>query len=209
MTGWAGALALGLIAGAGLWWWLRPRGVLALALAGALLTGLAGYAVQGSPGLPDKATPPRAEAYRADTEFAEERGKLLENLGNVGAWLNFADALQRAGLTKYSVEAMTVATRAFPDSPDLWVGLGNALVVHGEGMVSPAAELAFKRAQQIAPDHPGPPYFFGLAWLQAGKPDQAIAVWQELRDRSPPDAPWLPELDRRLAAAKAMQAALQ
>lgn len=209
MSGWAGALALGLIAGAGLWWWLRPQGILALALAGALLAGLAGYAAQGSPGLPDKATPPRAEAYRADTEFATERGKLLEDLGNVGAWLNFADALQRAGLTEYSVEAMTVATRAFPDSPDLWVGLGNALVVHGEGMVSPAAELAFKRAQQIAPDHPGPPYFFGLAWLQAGKPDQAIAVWQDLRDRSPPDAPWLPELDRRLAAAKAMRAALK
>src|SRR3546814_5020593 len=97
-------------------------------------------------------------AYKGDTSFAMERGALLENLGDVGAWLNFADALQRAGLTERSVEALKVATKAFPDSPDLWVGLGHALVVHGDGLVSPAARLAFARAAQLAPDHPGPAY---------------------------------------------------
>src|SRR3546814_4804262 len=40
---------------------------------------------------------------------------LLENLGDVGAWLNFADALQRAGMTERAVEAMKVATKAFPE----------------------------------------------------------------------------------------------
>ena len=63
--------------------------------------------------------------------------------------------------------------RSDPDNADLWVGLGNALVVHADGMMSPAAELAFQRAAQIAPDHPGPQFFYGLALAQGGKYDEA------------------------------------
>jgi cytochrome c-type biogenesis protein CcmH/NrfG len=49
-------------------------------------------------------------------------------------------------------------------------GLGNALVLHADGMMTPAAELAFQRAAKLAPDHPGPKFFYGLAWRkgQAG-----------------------------------------
>jgi cytochrome c-type biogenesis protein CcmH/NrfG len=190
-----------------LWRFGRPSGGLALAVAGVLAAGIAGYAVQGRPGLPAHPVETRAAAFHGDTSFAKERGALLENLGDVGAWLNFADALQRAGLTEKSVEAMKVATKAFPDSPDLWVGLGNALVIHSDGLVSPAARLAFGRAAEVAPDHPAPLYFLGLAWLQSGNPDEALKVWETLRARSRPDAPWLPDLDRKIAAAKTMRAA--
>src|SRR3546814_18153973 len=95
----------------------------------------------GRPDLPSHPVEPRAEAYRGDTSFAEQRGALLENLGDVGAWLNFADALQRAGMTERAVEAMKVATKAFPESQDLWVGLGNARAVPGVGFVSPASPI--------------------------------------------------------------------
>src|SRR3546814_6259959 len=89
-------------------------------------------------------------------------------------------------MTERAVEAMKVATKAFPESPDLWVGLGNALAVHGDGFVSPAARLAFARAAEIAPDHPAPLYFLGMAWLQSGQPGEALATWRELREKSPP-----------------------
>src|SRR3546814_1035183 len=103
-------------------------------------------------------------------------------------------------MTERAVEARKVATKAFPESPDLWVGLGNALAVHGDGFVSPAARLAFARAAAIAPDHPAPLYFLGMAWLQSGQPGEALATWRELREESPPDAPWLPELHRKIEA---------
>src|SRR3546814_3509953 len=104
---------------------------------------------------------------------------------------------------------MKVATKAFPERPDLWVGLGNALAVHGDGFVSPAARLAFARAAEIAPDHPAPLYFLGMAWLQSGQPGEALATWRELREKSPPDAPWLPELDRKIERSEEHTSELQ
>jgi len=207
MMGWIGMIALAVLAGAALWRFARPRVMAAGSIAAAFALAFIGYGLQAHANLPGSPTPPRAEAYRGDTSFARERGALLEDLGDVGAWLNFADALQRAGLAEKSVDALKMATKTFPQSPDLWVGLGNALVVHGDGLVSPAARLAFARASAIAPDHPGPPYFLGMAYLQSGKPDEALATWQALRDRSPEGAPWLPDLDRKIAAARMMQAA--
>lgn len=204
MSGWLPVLALGLVSAAFLWRFAHPTGMAALGVVAAILIGVAGYAMQGHPDLPSAPRAARADAYRGDTSFARERGALLENLGDVGGWLNFADALQRAGLTEKSVEAMKAATRTFPKSPDLWVGLGNALVVHGDGYVSPAARLAFQRAADLEPDHPAPLYFLGMAWLQSGQPAEALAAWQRLRAASPPDAPWLPDLDRKIAAAKMM-----
>ena len=46
----------------------------------------------------------------------------------------------------------------------LWVGLGNALADHA-GTMTPAAELAFARAAELAPGYPAPPFFLGLAKL--------------------------------------------
>lgn len=179
----------------------------AIPVAAVLLAGVGGYAMQGRPDLPGSPTAARQAAYRGDTQFTKERGALLANMGDVGGWLNFADALQRAGMTEQAVEAMKVATAAFPRSPDLWVGLGNALAMHGDGFVSPAARLAFARAAQIAPDHPAPLYFLGLAYLQSGQADEALRSWEQLRARLPADAPWRPMIDERIRAVKNMQAA--
>ena len=35
-------------------------------------------------------------------------------------------------------------------------------------MMTPAAQLAFQRAEQLAPDHPAPRFFYGLALAQGG-----------------------------------------
>lgn len=207
MIAWQAIVPLTVLCGAFLWRFARPTPGIAVAIVLALGGGLAGYALQGRPDLPGSPTEARSAAYKGDTVFAKERGALLQNLGDVGAWLNFADALQRAGMTEKSVEAMKVAAKAFPDSPDLQIGLGNALVMHSEGLVSPAARLAFAQAAQIAPDHPAPAYFLGMAWLQSGQPGEALRTWEALRAKSPPGAPWLPELDRKIAAAKMMMAA--
>jgi cytochrome c-type biogenesis protein CcmH len=69
----------------------------------------------------------------------------------------------------------------------------------------PAARLAFDRASRLAPDHPAPAYFLGLAWMQSGEAERALKVWRELKARSTPDAPWVPMLDRQIAIAQMMQ----
>jgi cytochrome c-type biogenesis protein CcmH/NrfG len=87
------------------------------------------------------------------------------------------------------------------------VGLGNALILHADGMMTPAAELAFQRAAKIAPDHPGPKFFYGLALAQGGKFDEAEAIWRDLLANAPADAEWRPMVEERLAMLRQARAA--
>src|SRR3546814_4192640 len=99
------------------------------------------------------------------------------------------------------------ALREHPNNADLWVGLGNALVLHADGLMTPAAELAFQRAAAIAPDHPGPKFFYGLALAQGGKFDEAEAIWRNVLATAPPDASWRPMIEERLAMLEQAKAA--
>ena len=78
------------------------------------------------------------------------------------------------------------------------MGLGNALVIHADGLMTPAAELAFQRAAAIAPDHPGPKFFYGLALAQGGKFDEAEAIWRDILATAPPGVSWRPMIEERL-----------
>ena len=176
-----------------------------LLVLGALAAGVTGYWLTGSPGLPARPAPqaPLDVGFTPDAEKA--RDALLEDLGDVGAWITLSNAMIRAERTELAVETMQQATTAIPGDVNLWVQMGVALVAHAEGEVVPAARLAFDRASRLDPSHPAPRYFLGLAWLQAGRPKDALAVWYELRSMTPPDAPWAAELNRMIGAAETMQ----
>lgn len=204
--GWLIFLVLALLTGGALWRFGRfPKGGLEL-LGAALFLGVAGYAWQGSPGLAGKPTPPPEDAHVPDSEFAIERTKLLGRFGGDADLLGAADAFHRQGLNLYAIGLIKGGLERRPKSPDLWVGLGNALVIHGGGLMSPAAQLAFERAAALAPDHPGPPFFMGLAYAQAGQFDRAEQIWRGLLDRGPKDAPWRSDVEQRLAEIEQMKA---
>ena len=99
------------------------------------------------------------------------------------------------------------AIRQSPRDADLWVALGNALVGHGDGFISPAAQFAFQRAADIAPDHPGPPFFMGLALAQSGRLVEARTVWAQLLAQAPKEASYRADLEQRLARLDGMIAA--
>lgn len=182
------------------------RGAPLLAIALALGVGIAGYAVSGSPGLPSRPAPARDLNPRLTPEAERASKELLENFGDVRAWLTLSDAFIRSGNTETAIAALQSALEAIPGNADLWVQMGIALVAHADGEVVPAARLAFDRASRLEPGHPAPGYFLGLAWLQAGDVDQALATWRALRGRSPADAPWVPMLDDKIAAGEKMKA---
>ncbi|MHB9880881.1 tetratricopeptide repeat protein [Pacificimonas sp. ICDLI1SI03] len=166
------------------------------------------YAITGMPGLPSQPvaapTPPPGNAARQ----AEAQTALLSDPGNVAAWAQFSDSLIAEGRSLEAVEGLRLAVHAMPQSADLWVQLGSALMSHGDGVITPAARLAFGRASALQPEHPAPPYFLGLAYLQAGEPDQALAVWRDLEQRTPQGAPWRADLQERIGAAERMGAAM-
>jgi hypothetical protein len=90
------------------------------------------------------------------------------------------------------------AAQENPDDADIEVALGNALVGHSEGLITPAAQYAFRRAAEIDPTHPGPPFFMGLAMAQSGRLADARALWADLLARAPADAPYRQDLAMRL-----------
>lgn len=174
----------------------------------ALLLGVAGYAWQANPGMAGVSVEPAEKANSFNESNIESRQEMGERFGSAQEWLVFSDALNRSGKHGSAANYLRNGVKEHPNNPDLWVGLGNALVVHADGVITPAAQFAFQRAADISPEHPGPPFFLGMAYAQSGKIDQARAIWTELLERSPEEAPWRKDLESRLATMERMQPTL-
>ena len=170
----------------------------------ALGTAVAGYALTGQPLQPASPAPRADYDSRYTPEAEKASSSLMNNFGDVRAWLTLSDALIRAGRAETAVVALGHAQDAIPGNVDLWVQTGVALVAHADGEVVPAARLAFDRAGRLAPAHPAPAYFLGLSWLQSGKPEMALKEWQALDARTPEAAPYKALLAEQIGAAQMM-----
>lgn len=198
--GWAIMIAATLFAGAGLGWFLRRDTGALQFLAAALLLALAGYSWQGRPGLAGAPKRPAGQQALPDSDFANVREDLLGRFDRAWTWMNIADSYQRRGDSEGAARVLQQAVRRNPRSADLWVAYGYALVVHGGGMMSPAAQLAFSRAASLAPAHPGPRFFYGLALAQGGNYDEAERVWRETLASVPPGSQYRAAIEERLQA---------
>lgn len=168
-----------------------------LAVGAMLAVALAGYALTGSPGMPGAPASVARANLSATSPFEAERQSRLQRFGEAGAWLTFADALIRADASFTAVRGLRQAIDRDPRNADLWIGLGNALSVHG-GEVGAASRLAFERAAMLAPRSDQPAFFLGLAELETGDARRAARTWRALAARSLPDA----SLDRWIAVAE-------
>jgi cytochrome c-type biogenesis protein CcmH len=175
-------------------------------LASALLLAGAGYAWQGSPSRAGSPKRPPETQDRPETAFAQMRKDMLGRFDTADRWLTIAEGFQRRGDTRGGAGVIRSALREHPDNAILWVGYGNALVVHSGGLMTPAAQLAFERAAELAPDHPAPRFFFGLALAQSGRLDEAERVWSDLVATAPADATWKAQVEQQLQALEQARA---
>lgn len=167
-------------------------------VAAAIVLGLVGYLLVGSPNVASS-TVESAEPEGFGEELGDLRGVMGGSEGDAAQWLGMADGLMRGGRTGSAARLLQEALRRYPDNADLWIGYGSALVAHAGGSMTPASGMAFDRAAAINPAHPAPAYFTGLGLVQSGDFEGARRVWQQLLDRSPPDAPWREDLTMSLS----------
>jgi cytochrome c-type biogenesis protein CcmH len=178
-------------------WRLGVRGGLLTGSAAALMLGASGYALQGSPNTPGA---PAASGEGHDIfPLTDARHAFFGNFTPAESWLRMSEALARDGRSEDAVGILENAVKRYPSDPQLWIGLGNALVDHARGL-TPPAELAYQRAAQMAPGHPGAPFFYGLALARSGDRQGALAVWQQILKTAPKDAGWRPLVEQGVAA---------
>lgn len=186
----------------------RDKGALQF-LAAAILLALAGYSWQGRPG--QAGSPKSAEAPRQvpDDDFAMLHPDLLGRFDRAFAWMQMADADRRNGNPLGSAQILESAVRANPRSYALWIAYAYSLVAvstgpeNPTGMMGPAAQLAFERAYRLAPDHPGPAFFYGLALSRSGNWGAAEQVWtQQLQGLGSEYPAYRAVLTERLAAIR-------
>lgn len=196
---WVFVIALALIAfGFIVFVFKTPRGTRE-AVAAALLLGLAGYVTQGSPTMPGAPKPPSESMSRDAASLVEARLKVTNTgIPPNNKWVVIADGLARNGRYADAAQVLRGAIEQDPGNSEAWLAMANSLMAHSEGVLTPAAIYAYRRAAKADPNAPGPPFFFGLALLQSGKVAEARSLWADVLDRAPEDAEWRGPLEQQL-----------
>ncbi|MCT2559737.1 tetratricopeptide repeat protein [Tsuneonella sp. YG55] len=173
-----------------------PRPAWAL-LGATLMFGLAGYALQGSPG---QAGAPKSAASDLGSEGAElvEARRAIYGPAPPSRYVTVSDGFARRGQFADAAGILRGSLARQPDDPEAWLALANALTEHAEGQLTPAAVYAYEQAGRVQPDQPGPGFFLGVALIRSGRLVQARALWAEMLEKAPPDAAWRDGLKERL-----------
>lgn len=163
----------------------------------ALLFGLAGYALQGSPGQAGSPKQPSSQAADAGVALVDARRELFGPAPPSG-FVTLADGFARRGQFADAAGILRGSLEQNPGDAEAWLALANALVENAEGQLTPAAMYAFSRAERVDPASPGPGFFLGVALINSGRPVEARKLWADMLTRAPADAPWREGLQDRL-----------
>lgn len=170
------------------------------AIGAALVLGLAGYALQASPGLSGAPKEAVEADARDGTLMVEARRRFFPDLGPGQRYLIIADAFARRGRYGDAANVLRGAVAQSPRDAEAWVAMGNALVGHAQGNVTPAALYAYEHARQAAPTNAAPEFFLGAIRIRDGDLVEASKLWNAGLAKAPPDAPWREDLAQRIAA---------
>ncbi|WP_120717612.1 tetratricopeptide repeat protein [Tsuneonella amylolytica] len=163
----------------------------------ALLAGLAGYALQGSPG---QAGAPKAAVRNLSREgetLVETRRALFGPIPD-NRFVTVADGFARRGQFGDAAGILRGAIDRSPRDPEAWLALAIALTEQADGRLTPAALFAYDRAQRFAPGNPGPSLFLGVSLIRSGRLPEARVLWAEMLANAPADAPWRAAMQERL-----------
>jgi cytochrome c-type biogenesis protein CcmH len=178
----------------------------AVALAALVLLPLGAgslYLSLGSPHQPgqsaaDRRAPP-SERDSIVALVARVEAHLAQNPGDARGWEVLAPVYMQLGRFDDAVNARLNVLRIMGASAAREADVGEALAAAAGGIVSADARAAFQRALALDATEPKARFFIGLAAEQDGKPAEAAAIWRDLLNGAPSDAPWADVVRRSLA----------
>lgn len=175
--------------------------VVLLVPAGAL--GL--YMQIGAPNMPDAPLDARLSADPAKMDMATILAKLERTVAadpkDGRGWALLARLYSRMGRPEDSAEAFRKEIALLGPSEERLSGLGEDETVAANGHVTPAALGHFELAAKLDAKSPRARYYLGLAAEQGGDKTRAVSVWKGIVADGPADAPWIPTIKARIAAA--------
>lgn len=171
-----------------------------------LMLGAAGYAWQGEPMMAGRPTASQNIKMPVDPTYKTLRDALFGRFGGEAMYFGISDVALADGKTELAARIMTGGVDYAPKNPALWAELGNVIALHDHGLVSPAALFAYQQAMRVAPDHPGPPFFLGWAYVRVGQLAEARPYWVRALRLTPANASYRGEIAKRLMVLDAVLA---
>ena len=164
------------------------------------------YLTRGSPEIPDQPLLARLDKPAQELPLpgliAKVERHLKQHPDDAQGWAVLAPAYMRIGQADKAIDAVSRLMAIKGESADLYAERGQLRVLGARGEVTDAAREDFRAAVKLDPGHPKANYYLGLADIEDGKKKAAETRWQQLVDKAPKDAPWLPGLKARLAELK-------
>lgn len=169
---------------------------------------LALYVLLGHPELPDQPFAARQDT-RQDAQMAEMAGlldKLAERLkqtpDDVEGWAMLARSARAMERHDYAAEAFGRLVALGQKDAAIYAGLGESLLFRDQA-VTPRAIAAFQDALRLDPKDVRSRFYLGMARMETGDAEGAIAIWKEMEASAPADAEWLAGVRARIADAAA------
>ena len=100
----------------------------------------------------------------------------------------------------YQAQDRLIALKGDTATADDYADYAEMMILAAGGYVSPEAEKALGTALAMDAGNAPALYYIGLMEAQVGRPDRTFAIWRQLLEAAPPDAPWLPAIRSQIAA---------
>jgi len=146
----------------------------------ALMLGLAGYALQASPGVPGSPAPGLAARPQPGPQWRADRQEMVAFEGRShNNRLLIADAYAARGQYITAAALLRGVVREAPRDGEAWLALANALVEHADGALTPPALFAYGRARALPASALGAGYFLGLNQIRGGDIMAGRQTWAD------------------------------
>ena len=163
------------------------------------------YTYVGQPNMPDEPLEARLNADPARMDMAAIMAKLertvAANPDDGRGWALLARMYTQLGRTQGAADAYRQEIRLLGPTEERLSALGEDETVLADGHVTTEAAQHFEAAAKLDPKSPRARYYLGLAAEQGGDKTKAVTIWTAIVADGPANAPWIPTIKSRIAAA--------